>query len=149
MHGVAGLTTPAARRRGLGSWRLGVGMFGTGRHRGVARGLVELVLQLPDRGKERADDGLRFRRLAGDQFFRDFQRHACHVAENRAGGQADSRKNSPRAVDGYGKADSQSRGRSGGAPGPVCNLEYLLSPPPPFRDQYNTGLSNSLRTMVN
>ena len=42
-----------------------------------------------------ADDGLRFRRLPGDQFFRDFQRHAHHVAEKSAAGKADSGKTHP------------------------------------------------------
>jgi hypothetical protein len=101
MPGVTGLTTPTAGRLGLGSWRLGVGVFGTGRQRGVARGLVELVLQLPDLGEEGADDGLRFRRLAGNQLFGDLQRHALHVAEKQACGQTDSPKNSPRAVADY------------------------------------------------
>jgi hypothetical protein len=90
--GVAGLTAPLARRPGLGPWRLGVGMFGTRRYGGVARRLVELVLQLLDLGEERADDGLCLRRLTGDQCFRDFQRHARHVAEKPATGQAGCRK---------------------------------------------------------
>jgi hypothetical protein len=45
MPGVARLTTPAAQGAGLGPGRLGVGMFGTRRDRGIARRLVEPVLQ--------------------------------------------------------------------------------------------------------
>src|SRR5262249_54887842 len=95
MPGVARLTTPAAQGTGLGSGRLGVGVFGTRWGRGVAWGLVELVLQLPDRGEEGADDGLCFRRLAGNQLFGDLQRHALHVGEKQACGQTDSQKASP------------------------------------------------------
>ena len=47
------------------------------------------------------DDGLGFQRLAGDQFFRDFQRHALHVGEKQACGQTDSQKTLPRAVADY------------------------------------------------
>ena len=46
-------------------------VFGTGRQRGVARRLLQPVLQFLDLGQQHADDGLRFRRLPGDQFFRD------------------------------------------------------------------------------
>ena len=95
MPGVAGLTTRTAGRRGLGSWRLGVGVLGTGGHRGVTWGLVELVLQLPDFGEEGADDGLGLGRLAGNQFFGDLQRHALHVGEKLACGQTDSPRTSP------------------------------------------------------
>src|SRR5262249_43798390 len=101
MPGVAGLTTRTAGRLGLGSLRLGVGVFGTGRQRGVAWGLVELFLQLPDRGEEGADDGLGFRGLAGNQLFGDLQRHALHVGEKQASGQTDSPRASPRAVADY------------------------------------------------
>ena len=101
MSGVARLTTRTAGRRGLGSWRLGVGMFGTRRDRGVARRLVELVLQFLDFDEQGADDGLRFRRLAGDQFFRDLQRHTLHVGEKQTSGQTDSQKTSPRTVADY------------------------------------------------
>jgi hypothetical protein len=45
--------------------------------------------------------GLGFRRLADDQFFRDFQRHALHVGEKQACGQTDSQKTSPRALADY------------------------------------------------
>ena len=71
MAGVAGLTAPGARRPAPAPRRLGVGMFGTGRQRGIARRLFEPVLQLLDLGQQCADDGLRLRRLAGDQFLRD------------------------------------------------------------------------------
>ena len=98
---VAGLTTRTASCLGLGAWRLGVGVFATGRHRGVAWGLVELFLQLPDRGEQGTDDGLRFGRLAGDQFFRDLQRHTLQVGEKKASGETDSQKTSPRAVADY------------------------------------------------
>jgi hypothetical protein len=77
-------------------------MFGTGRHGGIAWGLVELFLQLPDLGEEGADDGLRFRRLAGNQLFGDLQRHALHVGEKQASGQTDSQKTSLRTVAEYG-----------------------------------------------
>jgi hypothetical protein len=43
--------------------------------------------KLLDLGEERADDGLCFGRFPGDQFFRDFQRHARHGAEKSAAGQ--------------------------------------------------------------
>src|SRR5262249_626099 len=104
LPGVAGLTTRTAGRLGLGSWRLGVGGFGTGRGRGVARGLVELFLQFLDLGEQRADDGLCFRRLAGNQLFGDLQRHALHGGEKPACGQTDSQKTLPRAVADYLKA---------------------------------------------
>jgi hypothetical protein len=39
--------------------------------------------------------------LAGDQFFRDLQRHALHVGEKQACGKTDSQKTSPRAVADY------------------------------------------------
>ena len=91
----AGLTTRTAGRRGLGWWRLGVGVFGAGGQRGVARGLVELVLQWPDRGEEGADDGLCFRRLAGNQLFGDLQRHALHVGEKQTCGQTNSQEPHP------------------------------------------------------
>jgi hypothetical protein len=78
LPGVAGLTTRTAGRLGLGSQRLGVGMFGTRWGRGVAWGLVEVVLQFLDLGEQRADDGLCFRRLAGNQLFGDLQ--ATHEA---------------------------------------------------------------------
>src|SRR5262245_30774094 len=42
-----------------------------------------------------------FRRLAGDQLFRDFQRHALHVAEKHTPSQADSPKASPWGVADY------------------------------------------------
>src|SRR5262249_53913749 len=60
-----------------------------------------------DLGEKGADDGLCFRRLAGNQLFGDLQRHALHVAENRSDGQADSRKNSPRAVAGYDRSSGR------------------------------------------
>jgi hypothetical protein len=96
LPGVAGLTTRTAGRLGLGSWRLGVGVFGTGGNRGIAWGLVELVLQLPHRGEEGADDGLGFRGLAGNQLFGDLQRHALHVGEKLASGQTDTQEPHPR-----------------------------------------------------
>jgi hypothetical protein len=101
MAGVAGLTPAGARGPGLAAGGLGVGMVGTGRGRGVARRLVEPILQFLDLGEQRADDGLRFGRLAGDQFFRDLQRHALHVAEKQTPGQADSSEALPRAVADY------------------------------------------------
>jgi hypothetical protein len=52
-------------------------------------------------GEQGTDDGLRFRRLAGDQFFRDLQRHALQVGEKPACGQTDSQKTSPRVVADY------------------------------------------------
>jgi hypothetical protein len=58
-------------------------------------------LQFLDLGEQGADDGLGFQHLAGDQFFRDFQRHALHVGEKQACGQTDSQKNSARAVADY------------------------------------------------
>jgi hypothetical protein len=67
--GVAGLTAPEASGPGLAPRQLGVGVFAAGWGRGVARRLVEPVLQLLDLGQKCADDGLRLRRLAGDQFF--------------------------------------------------------------------------------
>jgi len=78
-----------------------VGVSGTGGQRGVARGLVELFLQLPDRVEEGADGGLCFRRLAGNQIFGDLQRHALHVGEKQTCGQTDSQKTSSRAVADY------------------------------------------------
>jgi hypothetical protein len=66
-------------------------------------------LQLLDLGEERADDGLRFRRLPGDQFFREVQRHALHGAERPAAGQTRSRKTSPRAVAGYAAEERKQR----------------------------------------
>ena len=107
MPGVAKLTTPAAQGAGLGPGRLGMGMFGTRRDRGVARGLVELVLQFLDLGEQGADDGLSFRRLAGDQFFRDLQRHTRHVGEKQASGQTDSPRASAPAVANYGGSTRQ------------------------------------------
>ena len=101
MPGVAKLTTPAAQGAGLGPGRLGVGMFGTRRGRGIAWRLVEAVLQFLNLGEQRTDDGLRFRRLASDQFFRDLQRHALHVGEKQTCGQTDSQKTSSRAVADY------------------------------------------------
>lgn len=86
-----------------------MGVFGTARHRGVARGLVELFLQLPDLGEEGVDDRLGFRRLAGNQLFGDLQRHALHVGEKLACGQTDSQKTLPRAVADY-QSPSPSRG---------------------------------------
>ncbi|HEY7312259.1 MAG TPA: hypothetical protein VH643_23045 [Gemmataceae bacterium] len=47
-------------------------------------------MQFLNLGEQGADDGLGFRRLAGDQFFRDLQRHALHVGEKLACGQIDS-----------------------------------------------------------
>jgi hypothetical protein len=61
-----------------------------------------LVLQLPDRVEEGADDGLCFRTLAGNQLFGDLRRHALPVGEKQASGQTDSQKTSPRAVADYG-----------------------------------------------
>jgi hypothetical protein len=78
-----------------------VGVFGTGRQRGIARRLVELVLQFLDRGEEGAEDGPRFRRLAGNQFFRDLQRHTLHGGDNQTCGQTDSQQISSRAVADY------------------------------------------------
>ena len=101
MPGVARLTTPAAQGTGLGPGRLGVGMFGTRRDRGVAWGLVEPVLQFLDLGEPGAEDVLGFGRLAGDQFFRDLQRHTLQVGEKKASGETDSQKTSPRAVADY------------------------------------------------
>ena len=95
MAGVAGLTAPQARGLGLAAGWLGVGMFGTRRDRGVAWRLVEEVLQFLDLGEQRADNGLRFGRLVGDQFFRDLQRHTLHVGEKQVCGQIDSQKAHP------------------------------------------------------
>jgi hypothetical protein len=95
---LAELAAQAARGPRLTSGRLGVRMFGAGRRRGVVRRLLEPVLQLLDPGEQRADDGLRLRRLAGDQFFRDLQWDALHVGEKPARGQAGSLSASSRPV---------------------------------------------------
>ncbi len=66
-------------------------MLRAGWQRRILRPLAfPLPLQLLDSGfqlcnlrQQQADDGLRFRRLAGDDFFRDSQRQALVFAEYR------------------------------------------------------------------
>ena len=66
-------------------------MLGTGRQRGIRGRLLQCGDFRTERlnfrtefcvlGEQKADDGLSFRRLAGDQFLGDYQRHARQCAE--------------------------------------------------------------------
>ena len=113
MAGMAGLTTGRALRRRFAAWWLGVRVFRTGRPRGIPGRLVQASFQLVDLGQERANDGLRFGRLSGNQFFRNLQRHALYIAEKQAPDQTDSRKTSPRVVTDYGGGEPATPGGSG------------------------------------
>ena len=88
---VAGLPATFLLRLASGRLRPGVGMLRTGRQRGVLRRLAfDLPLQLLDPSfqlgnlsllrfnprQQQADDGLGFRRLPRDHFFRDYRFHA-------------------------------------------------------------------------
>ena len=75
---VARLAAASLLRLPLLPLRLGVRMLRAGRQRGVLRRLafdlpsqVPIRLQLRNLRQQRADDRLRFRRLASNQFFRD------------------------------------------------------------------------------
>ena len=57
--------------------------------------------QLGNLRQQQADDGLGFRRLAGDDFFGDFQRHALSVAENPSRVQINLSKTRLLGVNGY------------------------------------------------
>jgi len=78
------LLRPTLRGRGFR-----VGMHRAGRQRGVlgrfspAFQLLDPCLQSGNLCQQQADDGLGFRRLASDDFFRNSQRHATVVAEHR------------------------------------------------------------------
>src|SRR6185312_5085012 len=98
---VPRLPTGFTLRRRLVPRRLGVRMFGTGWQRGVAWRLVPTRFQLLNPGQEQANEGLRFRSLASNQFFRDRQCHARDCGENPVAGQSDSPKSSPRLVADY------------------------------------------------
>jgi len=77
------LLRPTLRGRGFR-----VGMHRAGRQRGVlgrfspAFQLLDPCLQSGNLCQQQADDGLGFRRLASDDFFRNSQRHATVVAEH-------------------------------------------------------------------
>jgi hypothetical protein len=91
----------------LGQGRLGMGMHAAGWQRGVlgrlspALQLLDACLQFGNLRQQQANDGLSFRRLAGDDFFRDSEQHAIDVAEIRLPVQINSAKIALRGVNGY------------------------------------------------
>ena len=91
----------------LGQGRFGMGMHAAGRQRGVlgrfspAFQLLDACLQLGNLRQQQADDGLGLRRLTGDDFFRDSERHALDFAEICPRVQINSAKIAPRGVNGY------------------------------------------------
>ncbi len=79
----------------------GVRMLCARRLRGVLRRFAQPRLQLGQSLQQQANNGLCFRRLPRNQIFRDLQRHASVVAENRFRGNLNSQKTSHRPVTGY------------------------------------------------
>lgn len=104
---LAGLPAAFFPRFAFLRLRSGVRMLRTGRQRGV------LWVQAQPRFKfrnprfqlgdlrQQADDGLGFRRLAGDDFLRNFKRHATGVAENAPRVQIKLSRFRPQGVNGY------------------------------------------------
>jgi hypothetical protein len=87
LNAPGGVYRSGGCRWGFGRLRPGVRMLRTGRQRRVLRRLLPSLkllnprFQLGNLRQQQADDGLGFRRLAGNDFFRDSKLHVPRVAE--------------------------------------------------------------------